>query len=85
MFAHGRNQRHVFRLTGCQQPPVEVPNSRVVAAGATKPQPPESCPLPVRVSPWLDYGTAWQAVIRYACIAVPMWVPRRPKCPRSDL
>ena len=27
-------------------------------------QPPESCPLPVRGSPWLDYGTAWQAVIR---------------------
>ena len=32
-FAHGRDQRHLFRLTSCQQPLVEVPNSRVVAAG----------------------------------------------------
>ena len=32
-FAHGRDQRHLFRLTSCQQLLVEVPNSRVVAAG----------------------------------------------------
>ena len=31
-FAHGRDQRYLFRLTSCQQPLVEVPNSRVVAA-----------------------------------------------------
>ena len=32
-FAHGRDQRHLFRLASCQQPLVEVPDSRVVAAG----------------------------------------------------
>ena len=32
-FAHARDQRHLFRLTSCQQPLVEVPDSRVVAAG----------------------------------------------------
>ena len=32
-FAHGRDQRHLFRLTSCQQLLVEVPDSRVVAAG----------------------------------------------------
>ena len=32
-FAHGRDQRHLFRLASCQQPLVEVPDSRVVAGG----------------------------------------------------
>ena len=32
-FAHGRDQRHLCRLTSGQQPLVEVPNSRVVATG----------------------------------------------------
>ena len=32
-FAHGRDQRHLLRLASCQQPLVEVPDSRVVAAG----------------------------------------------------
>ncbi len=32
-FAHERGQRHLFRLASCQQPLVEVPDSRVVAAG----------------------------------------------------
>ena len=37
-FAHGRDQRHFFRLTNCQQPLVEVPDSRVVAAGYQRSQ-----------------------------------------------
>ena len=32
-FAHGRGQRRLFRLASCKQPLVEVPDSRVVAAG----------------------------------------------------
>ena len=57
-FAYGRDQRHLFRLTSCQQPLVEVPNSRVVAAGyqrshveeaRTRERPPQTARLPCRV------------------------------------
>ena len=57
-FAHGRDQRHLFRLASCQQPLVEVPDSRVVAAGyqrshvedgRTRERPPQTARLPRRV------------------------------------
>jgi len=32
-FAHARDERHLLRLTGCQQLLVEVSDDRVVAAG----------------------------------------------------
>ena len=56
-FAHGRHQRHLFRLASCQQPLVEVPDSRVVAAdyqrshveARTRERPPQTARLPRRV------------------------------------
>ena len=57
-FAHGRDQRHLFRLASCQQPLVEVPDSRVVAAGyqrshvedgPPRERPPQTARLPRRV------------------------------------
>ena len=54
-FAHGRDQRHLFKLASCQQPLVEVPDSRVVAAGyqrshvedsGTRARPPQTARLP---------------------------------------
>ena len=32
-FAHARDERHLLRFTGCQQPLVEILDSRVMAAG----------------------------------------------------
>ena len=57
-FAHGRDQRHLFRLASCQQPLVEVPDSRVVTAGYQRShvedgphreRPPQTARLPRRV------------------------------------
>ena len=46
-FAHGRDQRHLFRLASSQQPLVEVPDSRVVAAGYQRSHVEDGQPSPV--------------------------------------
>ena len=52
------SERHLFRLASCQQPLVEVPDSRVVAAGYQRShvedgphreRPPQTARLPRRV------------------------------------
>ena len=85
MFAHGRDQRHLFRPTGCPQRLVASRIAGGLGRLADVNQPPESCLLPVRVLDWLQFGTTWRVIIRYSCNEVPMWVPRRPRCPHSGL
>ncbi len=67
-FAHGRGQRHLFRLAICQQPLVEVLDSRVVAAGYQRSHV-EDGPHPGRhgqgsIHPPLSRGQALGAFLR---------------------